>query len=374
MRFILPAFLILLLGSCSGGGGADNYSDAPVADTLTLHSALLTIADLPESGASIVEIASPWDSTAALARFALVPADSVIPANLPDGLSVVRTPLTRAAVFSGVHTSALAELGAIDALSAVADGQYFAPSDTVTSLLAAGKVSDVGASTSPSLEKLIAARPQAVLLSPMQGQQLPALPPGAIAIPMADYMETSPIGRAEWILLIGKLFGKGEEAAAILDRVINDYADLNLKATLTSTRPTVITETEYSGTWYVPAGESYMSRMISDAGARTPWSETQGTGSLALNMERVLADGSDADFWLIRTYGAPSLASLKAANPLNTHFKAYKTGGVYGCDTSVSPIFNDIAFHPERILADMIAIFHPEALPEHEARYYHRVE
>lgn len=373
MRFILPAFLILLLGSCSGSG-TDNYSDAPEADTLTLHSALLTIADLPESGASIVEIASPWDSTAALARFALVPADSVIPANLPAGLSVVRTPLTRAAVFSGVHTSALAELGAIDALSAVADGQYFAPSDTVASLLAAGKVSDVGASTSPSLEKLIAARPQAVLLSPMQGQQLPALPPGAIAIPMADYMETSPIGRAEWILLIGKLFGKGQEAAAILDRVINDYADLNLKATLTSTRPTVITETEYSGTWYVPAGESYMSRMISDAGARTPWSETQGTGSLALNMERVLADGSDADFWLIRTYGAPSLASLKAANPLNTHFKAYKTGGVYGCDTSVSPIFNDIAFHPERILADMIAIFHPEALPEHEARYYHRVE
>lgn len=365
---------LALCWACTSSTSTDG-GFAPAADTLTLHSALLTIADLPGSGVTIAEIRNPWDSTALLARLALVPRDSAIPEGLPDGATILRTPVERAAVFSSVHTSALDELGALGALAAVADGSYFMPSDTVSAMLRTGRVADVGVSTSPSAERLIASRAQAVLLSPMQGQQLPALPAGAVAVPMADYMETTPIGRAEWILLIGKLFGKGEEAARILDKVINTYADLHFKAAMTSSRPLVLTETEYSGTWYVPAGKSYMSRMISDAGARTPWSDTPGTGSLALNMERVLADGADADIWLIRTYGSePGLQALKAANPLNAKFKAYREGKVYGCNTAERPIFNDVAFHPERVLADMIAIFHPEALPEHKATYYRKAE
>lgn len=374
IKFIIFTALIAILPSCRPGGGGEFATDGvEAADTLTLHSRLLTIAELPESPATLVDIRSPWDSAAYLARYVLVPRDSVLPENLPDNRTLLRTPLESASVFSAVHTSAMAELGALGALSAVADGRFFLPGDTVRTLLEAGKISDVGAAASPSLEKLIASRAQAVLLSPMQGIQLPALPPKAVAIPMADYLETSPIGRAEWILLIGKLFGKDKEAAGILDKVVNDYCDLQFKAALTSERPLVITETEYGGAWYVPAGDSYMSHIIRDAGARTPWSDTPGTGSLTLNMERVLAEGSEADYWLIRSYGPTTLSSLKAANPLNAKFKAWREGGVYFCDTSEKPIFNDVAFHPERVLADMIAIFHPSALPDHQSRYYSQV-
>ena len=364
---------VCALASCGGKRGTDFHVDEDITapDTLTLHASLLTIAELPESGASIADIRSPWDESGYLARLLLVPRDSAIPEGASAGRTIIRTPVHRAAVFSAVHTSAMNELGALEALVAVADGTFFAPDDSVRQLLDHGKVVDAGSSQQPSQERLIAAQPEVVMLSPMQGQQMPALPARSVSVPMADYLESSPIGRAEWLLLIGKLFGKEDEAAAIFDKVVNDYCDLQLKAELAQGRPIVLVDTEYSGAWYVPAGESYMARMIRDAGATTPWSDSKGTGSLTLNMERVLTGASEADFWLVRTYGMqPTLASVKAINPLNARIKAWREGNVYGCDTEARPLFNDTAFHPERVLADLIAIFHPEIMEGYTPRYY----
>ncbi len=92
-----------------------------------------------------------------------------------------------------------------------------------------------------------------------------------------------------------------------------------------------------SGEWNVPAGGSYMARMLSDAGGRYPWSMTEGAGSLKLDAAAVLDKAEMADFWLIRSFGPMTLAGLKESNPLNGHFKAVGDGGVYVCDTSVSP-------------------------------------
>ena len=368
---------VCALASCGGNRGTEWAVDEVITapDTLTLHASLLTMAELPEGGASIADIRSPWDESGYLARLLLVPRDSAIPEDASAGRTIVRTPVDRAAVFSGVHTSAMQELGALGALVAVADGNYFAPGDSVRAMLDRGAVIDAGSSQQPSQERLIAAQPEIVLLSPMQGQQLPALPSGTVTVPMADYLEYSPIGRAEWMLLLGKLFGKDEEASSIFDNVVNDYCDLQLKAELAEGRPVVLVDTEYSGAWYVPAGESYMARMIRDAGATTPWSDSKGTGSLTLDMERVLAGASEADFWLVRTYGIqPTLAYVKSINPLNARIKAWREGNVYGCDTATHPLFNDTAFHPERVLADMIAIFHPGVIEGYSPRYYSKAK
>ncbi len=373
-KHLIGAILcVAALASCGGKRGDDFPVDesATGADTLTLHASLLTLADLAEGGACIADIRSPWDENAYLARLLLVPRDSAIPEEAASGRTVVRTPVERAAVFSAVHTSAMQELGTLRKLVAVADGNFFAPCDSVRALLDRGAVIDAGSSQQPSQERLIAAQPELVLLSPMQGQQLPALPASMTTVPMADYLETSPIGRAEWLLLLGKLFGKYPEASGIFDKVVNDYCDLQVRAELAQGRPVVLVDTEYSGAWYVPAGESYMARMIRDAGATTPWSDSKGTGSLTLDMERVLAGAADADYWLVRTFGAqPTLSSVRAINPLNARIKAWREGNVYGCDTAARPLFNDTAFHPERVLADMLAIFHPETMEGYTLRYY----
>lgn len=350
-----------LTGCISSGEGAEIFS-VEGGDTLTMYANGLTMVGMPEGGATFVEIANPWtNKRAPLGRYMLVPRDSTVPKDIPTDIKIIRTPVERSAVFSSVHTSALTELNALNALVAIADGAFFPENDTISSLLRAKRISDVGASSSPVAECIIVARPEIVLNSPLEDSSLPNLPKNIITIPMTDYMETSPIGRAEWILLLGKLYGKDELAEKIFRGVVENYSDLQCRAALAQGRPTVLTGTEYQGTWFVPGGKSYMAKMIHDAGAKTPWSEDSSTGSLSFSVERVLADARDADFWIISTFGSePSLSSLQRENPKYAYFRPWKEGNIYVCDTQTHTLFNDIAFHPERLLAEYIAIFHPE--------------
>ncbi len=376
-KLTLYIALPLLAGgllACNKRSEADrtDFTDIELADTLTLHSRYLTVAD---NGSYVdVTIADPWKEGGIIAKYALVNVDSAIPEGLPPTTHVVRVPVERSAVFSSVYTSALDELGAIDALSAVADAAYFFPEDTVTKLLKEGRLVDVGQSMNPSVERLAASGAQIVLRSPMEGTAGGKLPDKMVPVECVDYMERSPIGRAEWILLLGELYGRRDEARKIFTQVVEDYSDLSLKARLAdSPKPKVLTETEYSGVWYVPSGDSYQARMLADAGADYPWAGTEGSGSLSLSLEAVADKALDADVWLVKSYGYETTPStLKSLNPRYASFKALKEGNIYSCDTSVRNIFNDVAFHPEKILADYIAIFHPEEMPGYELRYFVR--
>ena len=378
MTSIALGVLILSgLCSCSGkqSGRDDAFADTFVADTLTHHAKYLTIADVG-AGVVRVDIADPWNEGRYLGRYALIDRDSLVPDNLGEDIKVIRTPIRNAAVFSAVHSGGLCELDAIECISAVADGAFFAADDTIASLLNDGNIIDVGQASAPSAEKIAAARCEIVLRSPMQGVAAGNLPRGIIARECADYLETSPIARAEWLLLLGELTDKREKAREIFTEVIDTYSDLAFRAAgASSPKPKVLTESEYSGVWYVPAGQSYMAKMLADAGADYPWADTDGSGSLALSLEKVAEKAIDADIWLLRTFGyTASPATLVAQNRRYGSFKALRENNIYGCDTQRKPIFNDIAFHPERVLADYVAIFHPELMPDYSLRYFSNAE
>lgn len=357
--------------SCSRSASVD-VEDVAMADTLTHHSRLLTIAERSD-GVVRVDIVDPWSDNALLGRYALVDRDSVLPTDLPDDVFIIRTPVQKTAVFSTIHTSALKELGAINIVAAFADGAYFPENDTISSLIKSGDVVDVGSSMQPSAELLTASGAELVLMSPMQGATI-NLPQNMITIAMADYMENAPIARAEWILLLGELSGKREVARAIFDSVIDHYSELVFNVSCSSTkRPKVLIEVEQSGVWYVSAGESYMAQMLADAGAEWPWADTKGAGSLALNLESVAQKALDADLWLVRSYGYETTkASLAAMNPRYKSFKAWKEGNILSCNTAERNIFDVIAFHPDEVLAEYVAIFHPEVLPDYELKYFRR--
>lgn len=350
--------------------GTENYI-ANYADTLTHHARYLTISDCG-NGTVLVDIVNPWESDAYLGRYALVHRDSVLPSNLGDGVRIIRTPVDKAAVYSSVHTGGIKELGAINHVCAVADPEYFSSTDTVKTLLDKKQIISVGSSTNPSNELLASSRAAVALRSPMQGTTAPTLPRGIVPIECADYMETSPIARAEWILLLGELFGRRNEARDIFTKVIDDYSGLVFKAGSSSlASPKVLTETEQSGIWYVPAGESYMARMINDAGGAYPWKDTPGTGSLPLSLEKVAERALDADVWLVKGFGyTPTAETLVRENKRYAAFKAVREGNVYGSDTSRNTLYNDIAFHPEKILADYVAIFHPDVMVDYSLRYF----
>ena len=374
MRLIsLQIILIftLLLSSCGGNGG--RTASPLTGDTLTSRAELLTMIDCGDYVAAIVE--NPWKPGSQLAAYALVARDTKSEVSIPDGFQRVDVPLQRSVVYSSTNMSAIGELDALAAVSAVADGNYYTPSDTVSRLIADGVITDIGNSMSPKPETLIEVDPDAVLVSPYENAGHGLL--DGLKVPIiecADYMETTPLARAEWLLFLGELYGKRDSARDIYDKVATDYENLREKiATQTSEHPKVLTELLTSGVWYVPGGKSYMSRMLADAGADFPWADNESAGSLQLDAGAVIDRASDADIWVMRNYGNVTLSSLADMSPLYSGIKAYKNGEVYNCDSSTSPIFNNIAFHPERVLADLASIFHPALFPGYKRQYYNKV-
>lgn len=368
LLFALP-FLLMSLYACTGAA----RPTPATGDTLTHESQLITIIDMGPY--AVADIRNPWalpgSADTLLQRYILTPHDFNGP--LPDG-TVVRVPVTRSVVYSGVHGGAIDELGRISAISGVADAQYFT-NPGIRAAINSGTITDIGNSMSPSVERIIDLNPEAILLSPMENDRTGIVEKlGIPVIQCVDYMESTPLGRAEWIKLLGILYGAAEEADSIYQNVADHYSDLWMRGALLSNRPTVLTEQPYNGTWNLPAGNSYMAHMLADAGCLYPWGHTDGAGSLKLDLAAVLDRAGNADFWLIRSYGDLTLAQLRQNIPLAPEFKAFKDGNVYICDTSTSPLFDEFPFHPEKLLHDYINIFHPGILVDPELHYFHRAQ
>lgn len=244
--------LILLLSviattflSCNNRSatGQENPDDARI---ITHHAKLLTLTD--HDGYSVASIKNPWDTTSLLATYILVK-DSSAAINREPNAEIISVPLKSSLVYSGVHGGAICELGAMSAITSVAEGGYFTHKD-ISQRIQSGLIADVGSSMSPSIEKIVEQSPAAILLSPYQNSGHGAITSlGIPIIEMADYMEPSPIGRAEWIKLLGLLYGKEREADSIFNKVCESYDSLCTIATAANTRPTIITETPVNGVW-----------------------------------------------------------------------------------------------------------------------------
>ncbi len=360
---------LLLMTSCFGGGKT-------VGAALGGQDSVITAARLLSmdrtTSYTVVTVGDPWRG-GVLHRYVLVPRDSVIPDDLPDG-TVVRTPIRNALVYSSVHTSLIHELGAIDAVRGVVDKQYF--SDPVIAAgLKAGTIADCGNSMNPTVERVIDMQPDAILLSPYQDASY-----GQIAkmdIPLiecADYLEYDPLGRAEWVKFYGELVGRRAQADSLYEAVVAAYNEMKRKAASAKTHPTVVTEMVISGVWNVPGGRSYMARILADAGGRYLWADDVNTGSLALDFNQVLAVAQDADYWFIKWTNINSLSDLQGANDLNKEMAAFRNKRVYVCDTDKTRFFDRIPFHPEVLLREFAAIMHPELFPDFENQMYHHID
>ena len=359
---------VLLLTACfRSGHSTGNTLD--VKDSVIFYAKLLSMQRAPQY--TLVTIADPWKG-GVLHRYVLVPRDSMLPDNLPEG-TVVRTPLTRALVYSSVHTSLMRELGAISAVKGVVDSQYFIDKD-ITDGVAAGTIADCGNSMNPTVEKVIEMQPDAILLSPYQDASYGQI--ASLDIPIiecADYLEYDPLGRAEWMKFYGELVGKRAEADSLYDTVVNDYWEIKKQAAEYEIRPTVVTEMVINGIWNVPGGKSYMARIIQDAGGTYLWADDENTGSLALDFNQVLAVAQDADYWFIKWTNINSLKDLQGAYDLNKEMAAFKNKRVYVCDTDKTRFFDRIPFHPELLLCEYANILH-RLLPQYENQMYKHIE
>lgn len=317
-----------------------------------------------------IDIKNPWEKNSLLQTYILVPRSSGLPDSLPEG-TVIQTPLRSVLVYSSVHAQAIKELGHIENITGVCDAQYFSIKE-INAGVSDGSIVNAGTSMSPIIEKIIALAPEAIILSPYQNSSYGDLTRlGIPIIECADYMETSPLGRAEWIKLFGCLFQEQEKADSIFGKVKNDYNTLREIAKQITVKPKILSENIINGTWYVPGGDSYMAKLFADAGGTYAWSNVKTSGSIPLDMPRVLEKAHDADIWLIKSYdSAFSYSKLKSQNALNAQFKAFKEKNIYFCNTTSTTLFQDFPFHPEVLLKEYMAIFHPKLITDYNTKYF----
>ena len=372
-KILLSAYIVtwvLLLSAC--GGGSKTSSLQAEGDTVRMkYSSLLQI--VKHTDYTVVTIRNPWDTLKVLHTYLLADREKPLPEHLPEG-TVVRTPLQKSVIYSSVHCSLWSELDELKGIGGVCGLEYI-KLPQIQEGCRNGSIVNVGNSMNPDIECIIDLRPDAILLSPFENSGGYGRV-GKLNIPIiecADYMETSALGRAEWMRLYGLLLGKEAQADSLFAGIEKEYLTLtqqvksqNLK------RPTVISEMKNSSAWYIPGGNSTMGRLYQDAGADYVFASLSNSGSVPLAFETVFDRGGNADIWLIK-YNQPqdkTYSELERDYAPYARFKAFQDRKVYGCNTNHVPFYEESPFHPELLLKDLIKIFHPELLPDYDLKYF----
>ena len=360
----------LSFSACGGRGKA--FLPLPEGDTLALrHAENLTLVDYPAY--SVAVLRNPWDTAQTLHTYVLVPRDRPLPDNLPEGGTVVRVPLAKALVYSSVHCGLLADLGVAASIGGVCDLRYI-QLPALTAACERGEVADCGNSTNPDIERIVALHPDAILLSPFQGSNGYGRI-GQLGIPLvecADYLETSALGRAEWMRFYGRLFGVAGRADSLFAAVEERYRGLKLRAALSSVSLSVFGDMKYGSTWYVPGGRSPMGQLYADACGRYVFADQPTSGSVPLTFEAVLDRAREADVWLIKYHRERDLTYETLAEEYAGYaeFGAFRRRHVYGCNTARVNFYEETPFHPDYLLSDLVQILHPELGSLDGLRYF----
>jgi iron complex transport system substrate-binding protein len=289
-----------------------------------------------------------------------------------DTLSMVTLPLNKLAVFSATQLNAFQKLGKLDLVKGISEASYII-NEEVRHKIENGEMVELAGSGHYFVEKTIRVNPTLIFHSPYKITETHALDvTGIPLIPFYDYHETDPLGRAEWIKFTAAFTGDIPLANEIFDEMEVAYLKYKGLTQNIETRPTVFSDKYFNGQWFVPGGQSYFARILEDAGADYLWKDDPHAASFPLDYEAVFSKAHDADYWrIIGSYGDDaSYEGLLAENELYEYFSAFANRKVIYCNARKSAYFENSPLEPQIILADLIKIFHPELMSDHEARYY----
>ena len=395
-NIIFGALVVLLVVACQGGKTASGEG----GDTLQMkYAELLTIVKHNDGAYTEAIIENPWKKGTTLHKYILVPkgkeGDETV-ARLKDDIrenatlqmgshcDIVRTPLESNVVFTAPHCQLMYELGCKNAITGVCDKDYINIPDIKERVkLSDGKAStsdtdkviiDCGSSMQPDIERIIALKPEGLFISPFENSggygKLDKL--NIPIIETADYMETSPLGRAEWMKFYGLLFMSEERSDSLFSSIEKEYLALKAEAAKLPPGLSILTERKMGSVWYVPGGKSTMGILLKDANAKYIFADDTHSGSLAYGPERILSKGTQVDVWAFKYFGGKALSKndLLAEYEGYKVLKAFNSNSIYQVDTSTQPYFELTSFHPEILLREFIILAHPKATQFGKLRFY----
>lgn len=377
-KLILASALLLLLVATACQNKNSKHSDDAESTVLT-DSSVVKITPEYAKGfkvtymdqACLLDIQDPQNEESQSFHYALVPRGTNAK-DIPSDYTVIETPIRSVICMTSLQLSNFIKLGELNTVVGITSTRHLFNKE-MNERLKTGKTHKIGIEGNFDNEVIMSVNPDLILISPFKRGGYDALTEVGIPLmPHLGYKEMTPLGQAEWIKFVGLLLGKEDKANEQFAAIRKRYNELKELTDDVKKRPIVFSGELRGGNWYAVGGKSFLAQLFKDAGADYFLKDDERSGGVTLDFETVYSQAADADYWrIVNSYhGDFSYSTLKEEDARYADFKAYKDKGVIYCNMRVKPFYESMPTEPEIVLADLIKVFHPQLLPDHQSGYY----
>ena len=361
---------LLLFSSCNQRGKAVS-SDTASVDSLLCPRYATGYQVKSQDGMRLVDVGDDY-------HFALVTSDDV---TVPDGYTKIHIPIKSTICMTALQLSNFTILDAHDVVKGLTGTKNLFNED-ILQRVKDGRIVKIGTEGNFDTEMVLAAKPDVIFISPFKRGGYDAIKEtGITLVPHLGYKELDPLGQAEWIKFVGMFIGKEKEACEVFAGIEQRYNDLKGRvdsltshpSPLTSHLPTVTSGEMHYGNWHAVGGKNYLAQIFRDAGADYVIQDDETAGE-DLEFEKMYELAANADYWRILNSfpGEFSYEALKASEPRNELFKAFKDRKVIYCNMKQTPYYEISPVEPDVLLKDFVAIFHPELVEaDYQPTFYY---
>lgn len=360
--FCLTIAAASLICSCNNSrNDAASESINLIADYTPTHASGFKIERIDGGKSTILSVTSPWQgaSTNDVSQLLIRRDDEPVPAGFTG--AIVNQSAKRIVAMSSTNVAMLDAIDAIDAVAGVSGLRFIN-----TPNLDSHKVTDVGNEADADYETIVALNPDLVLIYGIASPSVMEAKLSSLHIPyiyIGDYLEQSPLGKAEWIVAMGEITGSRDKAIARFKDTVERYNNLKESVDTLRRRPIVMLNAPYGESWFMPDADNYIVRLIEDAGGEYVYADNHTQRSVAVSDEESLMLASRSDIWL-NPGQFTTLDALCTSLPRFSNVKAVKSRRVFNNNLATTPaggndFFESGAVYPDRVLEDLIEIINP---------------
>ncbi|MDO5128607.1 MAG: ABC transporter substrate-binding protein [Prevotellaceae bacterium] len=359
--------IILIAASCTGKVSRkelDKDAADSVVEVKPQYAKGFTVRML-DNGIRLVDVKDPQKSKGMTYHFALVN-QGMEATDIPEGYTRIDVPVRRTILMTMLQLSNFTILNAHDVVKGITGTKNLFNKD-ILQRVKKGEIVKIGMEGNFDPELVMAAAPEIIFISPFKRGGYDAIKEtGVTLVPHLGYKELDPLGQAEWIKFVAMFIGKEKEANKIFSDIADRYNSLKAKVeAVGGERPSIFSGEMHGGNWHAVGGKNYLAQIFRDAGADYVIDD-DNTGGLPIDFEAMYAKAAKADYWrILNSYsGEFSYEALQKSEPRNVMFKAFRDRKVIYCNMKTTPYYEISPVMPDKVLADFIAIFHPEVMPK----------
>lgn len=374
---LLLGFLLFSMTACNGSK-TGKHGTLQALDTLYAprYARGFTLLRYGDRGSAVLEIKNPWQQAEGVTLRVFLSRDGE---SAPEGFTgeVVPVPIRRAVCMSSTYVAFLDAVGCDTVIRGVSGGKFIY-NKKIRERLARNEIADVGYDSGLNHELLFGLRPDVVFIYGISGENSAVTDKmrelGIRVVYVGEYVENSPLGRAEWVVPMAQFVDRRERAETLFDSIGRDYNRIRELASAEIPRPRVMLNAPWRDSWFVPGDRSYIVQLIRDAGGEYACAGVDSDQSRPISIENAYLAVASSDFWL-NPGSARSLAELRTINSRFAEIPAVLRRRVYSNNARRTPdggsdFWESGVVKPHVILKDMMTILHPGLFPEHRFYYF----